>query len=436
MTVEVVAERYEVLLLEDSWRWEFKYLRRVLEDDPSFNFTGFLSRGGAYVEFASADRLSQLAAFPRTAADLNGFNIIILGDVDPRRWAPGLAGAIRDRVVNDGASQIVLAGPRIGLLAGVPELGSLLPVEFAANTVDPLSGPVRVEVNPAVLQSPFFFHAGPNAWANLPPMDRIYPPLHKKAAATILLEAPEFRNDYGQIIVAAEQAAGKGRVLYLGTDTLWKWQMTAGELQPGVTPYLLFWQQTLRALAPNRLAGGVNPLALKPEKTTYEVGEKIVLAAQVDALPVDQEGRSQLRGTVKFPDKREVPVSFIPDTNTQHGYLSNLVASQPGSYLFNVEWVRDGKVAAGMQVAVDVEKPADDDDAPVDEAALKRIAAGTGGRFLSRNDPSTWPLPENLEEVTGTRNVIASLWDNATLLILLVLLMGTDWAIRLKNGFV
>src|SRR6185437_4397954 len=45
-TVNVVDDKNQVLVLEDNWRWDLKFLRQVVEDDPSFSFTAFLSRSG------------------------------------------------------------------------------------------------------------------------------------------------------------------------------------------------------------------------------------------------------------------------------------------------------------------------------------------------------------------------------------------------------
>ena len=66
LSVQVIDGKHEVLVLEDTWRWEFKFLRRVLEEDPSFRFTGLLSRGGgAFMQFAAPDRKSELVGFPQ-----------------------------------------------------------------------------------------------------------------------------------------------------------------------------------------------------------------------------------------------------------------------------------------------------------------------------------------------------------------------------------
>ena len=78
--------RIDVLVLQGAWRWDFKYLRRVLESDPNFSFTGFLPRGpGLYMQYGEPERGVQLSGFPGTRAELSGFDIIILAPlpVDP-----------------------------------------------------------------------------------------------------------------------------------------------------------------------------------------------------------------------------------------------------------------------------------------------------------------------------------------------------------------
>jgi hypothetical protein len=85
LSVQVVDGKHEVLVLEDTWRWEFKFLRRVLEEDPSFRFTALLSRGsGSFMQFAAPDRRTQLVGFPQNRAQLTGFDTIVVGDVNPK----------------------------------------------------------------------------------------------------------------------------------------------------------------------------------------------------------------------------------------------------------------------------------------------------------------------------------------------------------------
>src|SRR5262249_42269327 len=138
--------------------WEFKFLRRLLEDDPSFQFTAFLSRpGGAYAQFGSANRRVQLAGFPQGPAELEGFDLFILGDVNPRRWPRGLASAIARAVRDEGKGLVVVAGPNLTDLAEVPELNSLLPVDLTRDSAKPVRGPIDVRVSDDGAGTPFFF---------------------------------------------------------------------------------------------------------------------------------------------------------------------------------------------------------------------------------------------------------------------------------------
>ena len=74
--------------------------------------------------------------------------------------------------------------------------------------------------------------------------------------------------------------ARRGRVLFIGTDTLWKWHALAGTTE-GPTPYQVFWQQALRTLAPVRQSAGNVNLFLAPERSRYEPGQTVVLRAEV-----------------------------------------------------------------------------------------------------------------------------------------------------------
>ena len=74
LPVQVLDNKYEVLILEDTWRWEYKYLHRLFEDDPSFRFSALLARGGGGVVqlrlARSARQPDRLSAEPRRSRGL------------------------------------------------------------------------------------------------------------------------------------------------------------------------------------------------------------------------------------------------------------------------------------------------------------------------------------------------------------------------------
>lgn len=440
VSVKVENNSNNVLYLEDTWRWEFKFLRRVFENDPNFSFTGFLSRGGGlYMQFGEQDRNINLAGFPQSRAELSMFDTIVLGDVDPERWSKALAGALYDLVANSGKSLIVIAGPNIGKIVQVPELAALLPVEITPETAKPLPGPVAERISLEGAESPLFFSAPANSgigrWPNLPPLDQIYPPLRKRPAATILLESARQANDYGRIIIAAEHTVGKGRVLFVGADTLWKWQMLAPVDAEGATPYSVFWQQALRALQPSRLTVGNVNLWLETDRTRYQSGQTVSVRADIDSDR--QLERPAIEARVTLPGGRTLPLAFQPHPTQPNCYSAEFEALAAGQYQIRSTVAAGGKTVAETTVALDVTEP-EPETAPgaVARAALAQIAAATGGRLIAPDDPATWPAVNAQSRPPMLETQTFDLWSEYWLIIVLVLVLGLDWIIRLMRGLV
>ncbi len=432
MSVQVVDGKHEVLVLEDTWRWEFKFLRRVLEEDPSFRFSAILSRGGgAFMQFAAPDRQSQLVGFPQGHEQLAGFDIVVLGDVVPKRWPRDLAASLRRLVVEDGKSLVVVAGPNLAHWVEVPDLLSLLPVEITRESANPVAGPVPIRVSAEGARSAYFRQ--PGGVSTLPALDQVYPPLRKKPAATVLLEAAKLGNAAGPLIVIAEHPVGRGRVVYIGTDTLWKWQTLTTAADANTTPYHLFWQQALRALAPTQ-AGGVVKLRLRPGQGRYEAGQRVTVRARVEsAVPL---GQASVRGVVNLPDGRALPVIFAADAAEPNAFTAEFEAGAAGAYQVTGTVNAEGRPAATSAVVFDVESARPERDRlPVDAARLADIALATGGKVIDPDDPKTWP-ERATTMVPVSERVTVDLWGRSWLLVLLVLVAGADWLLRLLRGYV
>jgi hypothetical protein len=441
VSVQVVDAKHEMLVLEDTWRWEFKYLRRILEDDPSFRFTAMLSRGGnAFVQFGAPDRRVNLVGFPQSRAELEGFDTIVLGDVNARRWPKGLAAAIAEMVREEGRSLIVLAGPNLTTLAELRELNGLLPVDVGRESATPIAGPIDVRISEEGRASPYFRETvgedGAFPDAKLPPLDQIYAPVRKRPGATVLLEAiRQANNAYGNPIVMAEHTVGRGRVVYLGTDTLWKWHTLGPENKAGVTPYTTFWQQTLRALTPAQPGPGGVQVWLQPSRSRIEAGRAVTLTAEIHSdrpLP-----KATIQATAILPDDRRLPLSFTMDASDPTVLRAEFVPSLAGPHRISAALVSAGRTEAENTTVIDVETAhGEASDAGVDHANLERIAKATGGAVIDAGDAQTWP-----KSTGGTRPVVqeaktVDLWNNYTLMLLLCGLLGIDWMLRLVRGYV
>jgi hypothetical protein len=431
--VEVVDSKYEILVLENTWRWEYKFLHRLFEDDPSFRFTALLPRGkNAFVQFASPDRRVNLVGFPQSGAELESFDVFLLGDVHPTRWSRGLPEALARLVTDEGKSLVVLGGTQLGNLAEIPALHALLPVELSRDSSTPVAGVIEVRPRADAAASPFFFQLGKEG-GELPPVDHVYPVVRKRPGATVLLETPKHRNAYGPLIVMAEHTVGRGRVLFIGTDTLWKWHTTA--LKEGPTPYSIFWQQALRALTPQRSQFGPVQLWVTPARSRVPAEQPLEITVDVDsAKPVSANRVQAVMTTVSG---RRWPLVLHADPRDPARFRTTVTPPAEGTYQIRAVLLSEGKTVTEGRADVQVDEPrAPAQDGSVNVANLRRIAAATGGTWIDPANPATWPTADTHPGGTITQIRTFDLWQSFTLLLLLLALLGTDWVLRVVKGFV
>src|SRR5262249_44068597 len=134
---------FKVLYVEESQRYEYRFVKTLLERESN------RSKGNKTIDLkvllleADPDYTTQdksaIAEFPPTKADLNQFDVVILGDVDPRHPKMGdknlenLAEFVRER----GGGLLMIAGERYAPWAykNTP-LADVLPVEVVKETPD------------------------------------------------------------------------------------------------------------------------------------------------------------------------------------------------------------------------------------------------------------------------------------------------------------
>lgn len=471
LSVNVVDDKTQVLVMQETWRWDFKFLRRVLEDDPTLSMTAFLNRGeGAFMLVAEPDRRVPITMPPQTQSELGLFDIIILSNPNPRSMSPTFVESLTRLVRDEGKSLVVVAGPNIVYFLGVPELHNLLPVDLSRETGRPVEGGVAVQLTPEGKVSPFFFAPGGKEAAGtilpsvagenkesakdkkdsmglnifspesgeleLPPVEDVFAPIRKKPAATVLLEAADkANNNRERLIVMAEHTVGRGRVLYVGTDTLWKWNLGYKPNAEGATPFTQFWQQALRALTPNPFANRSVELFLTPDRSSYEVGSKVAVTAELKSdVPLTSP---LVAGNVVLPDGRQAALTFTAHPTKPNFYLTDFETTLPGQYKILANVTSEGKTNADVIAAIDVQDRRGELAATtVDRGALLRIANMTGGKVINPSDKATWPVTEKVEEITIEQSRQFDLWSRYVLIVLLLTLLGADWTIRLLRGYV
>ena len=137
-----------------------------------------------------------------------------------------------------------------------------------------------------------------------------------------------------------------------------------------------------------------------------------------------------------LPDGKQLPLDFTPNAAEPGIFTARLAAAMPGQHKVAATVIAEDKTAADVLIAFDVEEStAELSDARINEANLTRIARDTGGQRIDRADSATWQALANVAKVPVTRTETIDLWNGFALLIVLSVLMGADWLLRLLRGF-
>lgn len=430
--VSVREEKIRVLLVEGGPRYEFRYLKQLLERDKSTELSTLLQ--DADLEYSQEDRTA-LEHFPVRKEDLARFDVIILGDVSPAELGPAVLDNIRDFVRDKGGSVVFIAGPNANPVSynGTP-LETLLPFD-PADVVVPSGDAGSDSFHPTLTlegqKGNSLFRLGDGEadslkiWNGLPSLWWFLEIPKIKPGARVFAEHPLKSGTAGRLPVILLQQVGAGKVLYHATDESWRWRFRRGDLYFG-----RYWIQAIRYLSRGRLIGKDRTAELSVDQMVYQRGQPVTLRVRfVDErfLPTDATGvtvmveqKGEGRQPVKLNRLREAPTVF-------EGQLARLA---DGSYH---AWV--------SQPAFHEAPPATDFrvEAPLrelqrrgmDASDLQLAARQSNGRYYTLDTVAALPgeIPAGTPIPLQTNNPIP-LWNRWELLALFASLLACEWLLR------
>lgn len=446
-SVDVRTDQITVLLVESYPSFEFRYLRQMLVRDSTVKLTCVLQE--ADPDYPRTDP-TVTTVFPVTLDELLKYDVVIFGDVDPDFLGPAAIGYLRDYVLEKGHGVVFAAGPRFLPQAyrGTP-LAELLPIDWnksEAPDAQARSKGATVRLTPAALEEPVFQLADEGSepqevWRSFAPLYFIWRAELKKTAQ-VMVETYDEKDDTSRPVIAL-QRAGRGIVLFHATDETWRWRFRVGDAY-----FARYWVQALRYLC---LAhDGGRPAVLRVAEDEYELGKPVVVevrfqderyvptGGEVDVV-LESDGRPNR--TVRLAPRRnlrnlfETTLSGLPEgryrLHLAEGTESPVTSSNEGASEKKEDptAVRDEFTVAAARAE---SYPIEADFTTLNEAAV----AGKGVFFhwtdleqlLDKLPPGklspTEPLPPVL------------LWNRWYMLLLLLVLLVSEWVLRKRRGLV
>jgi hypothetical protein len=438
--LRVDKEKIEVLYLEGFLRYEYKFLKRHLEDDPDVNLTSEVRRLNPELgEPAGARRL--------TPERLKKTHVVILGDME----AAFLSGAEQQALVRwleeKGHHALLLLG---GYRSFGPDgfratpLADVLPVVFAREPPFQSEDPFSLSLTEKGRESPIFQVSGDRVkdaatWSAAPPLLGQGLVLRAKPGAEVLAENPNpaARVDGKPAVVVATQRYGDGRTMVLTADTTWRWSRLPRIHGQADTLYSRFWSQTIRWLAGRQQDDKQALLVVSTDKPDYAAGKPVTVRVRRQPRPDLPLDTAEVAVEVTKTDGRTAAVqmratSADPDLFTGTYYPTAGGQYQVAAALKNASGLLANQASEFLVQGSDLELA----DTGTNRAVLQSLAAATGGSYFDIEDAD-----QLAERITGKKRRTVRVqrtefWDSPGLFVFFLAAVTTEWVVRRRNHLV
>jgi uncharacterized membrane protein len=229
--VLVSDAKRRILYVEGEPRWEFKFIRRAEENDPTVQLVSMLRTSENKIYRQGISDPNELAdGFPVRPEDLFGYAGIIIGSVDADYFTPLQQELLREYVDRRGGGVIFLGG-RSSLTDGgwgASSMNELLPTFLPAGRNNFHRNAATVELTAEGMDSPITRLVddpvkNSERWKKLTYLADYQDAGSPKPGATVLGQINVGRRKLPLLIT---QSYGHGRTAIMATGGTWRWQMS------------------------------------------------------------------------------------------------------------------------------------------------------------------------------------------------------------------
>ena len=435
VAVNVDERKIRVLLIDGEPRWEFRFLRNVLERDPAVTLTVCLLRPG----IGPITGEGYLAELPTENKGLSAYDLVILGDVPRDKMPDEFLKALSDMVRQRSGSLIVVAGrhEHYRRLADTPA-ALILPVMLedgraavGAKTTEPFRPELTQDgLTGLVTRLAAGTEENDSVWSRLPRIQWSAGVGGLAPGASALLVHPYRLAGTEKMPLLAVHRVGEGKVMFLGIEETWRWRRRVGD-----EFHYRFWAQAVRWMTKRPFSEGDPRARISIDRTECDVGETVqteVYCLGPDGFPL-QGGSVWLK--ITDGEGRSNQVTAPPAPGGWGVYRAALKPTRPGTYRIQpiVSAYGDQPLPPSVSLTVarvDLEK----DFLAQNLAALKAVAEASGGRYLSVAE--TDQLPSLLAARKQPRMITDeySPCRHWAYYAVLATLLGAAWLARKRSG--
>jgi uncharacterized membrane protein len=432
--MEVPEQRRHILYIEGEPRWEYKFIRRAIDENPAVRVASLLKTTPNKFYRQGIESPDELVnGFPTEELALFRYDGIMIGSFEAAALTPAQHDMIREFVSRRGGTLLMLGGRR-GLTDGgwgPTSVAEVLPVRLPE-----LDGPSFVRESAKAMLAPLGLtsamtrleaddEANKAAWEGLPDLADFQTVGELKPGAETLLEA-RFMGDTKPLLV--HQRYGLGNVYVLATGGTWRWQM---QLPHEDQRHETFWRQFLQAAATT----APQPVTLTSDRVFYGDESTVVLRAEV--RDKSYKPASDADVSLEISDGMGPPttVPMTPVAGERGLYEAVYDTAHTGVFRFQAIAKNGDEELGRAQFAVRREDGVIEHyHVQQNRPLLERLSAATGGTYFAVDDVSKLPEAVSFSEAGSVERQVLDLWNIPLAFMLLLLLKSAEWLLRLYWG--
>lgn len=496
VTVDGSRGPYRVLYLAGRPNWEFKFLRRAIQEDAETELVGLLRIADKEAKFSFRDRevstvnplfaggaepddetaqqydeavLVRLGVrdadeltrgFPQTADELFRYHAIILDDIEAEFFSQDQLLLIRRFVAARGGGLLLLGGQEsfAGKRFAQGALGELSPVyppradSDRAFSFDPAARPFRFELTREGMVQPWVRlrdneKGEAERLQNMPPFQMVSPIGTVKPGASVLALVRTIDGDVIPALVT--QRFGKGRTAALPMTDLWRWSMRrprpelVGRNATGLSADKAKEEKLIRddpAQAWRQVTRWLVNEAPRRVECNVIASDDATVATRVVTTVNDESflplENANVELEIEPPTGEAFKATATADFDSPGQYVSTHWAIERGGYLVNVRVTSEDGTEIGTAQAGWTADPAAAEfrNLGIHRELLQRIADATGGELIEADalDEFVSGLPSRKVPVTQTW--VYPIWHRPWVMFVAILCLCGEWGLRRWKG--
>ncbi len=469
-TVDRGGGPYRVLYVSGRLNWEYKFLRRAIDEDDEVELVGlvriakkepkftFLGRPGertnplfrgfgnqadeqaeqydqpVLVRLGTEDDSELRGGFPKSADDLYRYHAVILDDIEAAFFTQDQLSLLQQFVSQRGGGFLMLAGKDSladGRYARSP-IGEMLPVYLDRTGAATASGYRLLLTREGWLQ-PWIRVRKSEAdeqerLAAMPAFKTVDAAESIKPGASVLAQVTA--SDGTLLPALVVQPFGRGRTAALLVGDLWRWNMRRADLAD--SDLEKSWRQTVRWLVaevPQRVE-----VETRPAGGSSLGGVQFVVTARDQLFSPLDNAAVTLR--VETPDKRQIELPAESSSQAPGRYETTFVSRASGAYRAKVSvTAADGSQVGQRETGWTIEPQSDEfGTLTVNRQLLARMAQDTAGEVLELGGLESFvsSLPNRKIPIVETWTY--PLWHQWPVFLLAVGCLVAEWGLRRWKG--